>query len=80
MSLQPVVKRPERAAVHVPQSSAEVTNKWNCTSILLSDFKVWKGTVLLYFCASVITTVRHALLLDSVQLYLRWRRVDKVDR
>jgi hypothetical protein len=47
VSLHPAVKRPERAAGHVPQSSAEVKNKWNCTSTSLHSFKAWKGKILL---------------------------------
>lgn len=45
VSLHPAVKRPERAARHVPESSAEVKNKWSSTSTSLRAFKAWKGTV-----------------------------------
>ena len=47
VSLHSAVKRPERAAGHVPQSSADVKNKWNSASTSLRVFKAWKGTIVL---------------------------------
>lgn len=64
VSLHPAVKWPERAPGHVPQSSAEVKNRWDSTSTSLHSFKAWKGTILLTVVPlEYVQSVLHALLL-----------------